>query len=94
MISEPPDAALERWPASVAWRRITVPPLEPRGPVRIAVAPGETWCTRCGSDGYMPSSAAGNRSAQKLRATCIRCGSPKLIPADQVLQDDEYFIIA
>lgn len=90
---EPPAGDLERWPASAAWRDIQLPPLPVRiTPVIIAITPGETWCSRCGSDGFMPESDAINRNAGKHAATCIRCGSAKLVPAVAVLRPDEYRI--
>lgn len=92
MIDEPPAMTLERYPASVAWQHIDLPAIELCGPVIISILPGETWCTRCGSDGYLPESNSSNRSAQKTTPTCIRCGSAKLIAASQVLRTDEYRI--
>jgi hypothetical protein len=89
---EPPTEALERWSASVTWRKIAVPPLAPSGSVILAVAPGEKWCARCGCDGSMPESDASNRSVRKAAATCIRCGSTRLVPATAVLRADEYYV--
>jgi hypothetical protein len=65
-------------------------PMVRAGPVRLGA--GETWCARCGNDGFMPESDASNRSAQKTRATCIRCGSTKLVRAITVLRPDEYAV--
>jgi hypothetical protein len=60
------------------------------GPVRLGAK--ETWCVRCGCDGFLPESDASNRSVRKAAATCIRCGSMKLIPATAVLRPDEYYV--
>ena len=60
------------------------------GPVRLGVS--ETWCARCGCDGFLPESDASNRQQQQTRATCIRCGSAKLVPATAVLRPDEYYV--
>jgi hypothetical protein len=60
------------------------------GPIRLGAS--ETWCARCGNDGFLPESDASNRSAQKTRATCIRCGSTRLVRATAVLRTDEYYV--
>lgn len=65
-------------------------PMVRAGPMRLGAS--ETWCARCGCEGFMPESTSGNRSAQKSTATCIRCGSTKLVPATAVLRPDEYYV--
>lgn len=49
------------------------------GPLRIA--PGETWCLRCGET-HNPT------------GYCHRCGSQRGRPATLILRPDEYYIAA
>lgn len=86
---EPPAEIME--PTIVSWREIPLQPLpELRAPIYLCVTAHETWCAICGSDGTLPESTASNRSAQKTRPTCIRCGSPNVVRAVDVLRSAEY----
>jgi hypothetical protein len=62
-------------------------PMVRAGPMRIGAR--ETWCARCGNDGFLPASEAINRNVPQ---TCIRCGSAKLMLATAVLRPDEYYV--
>jgi DNA-directed RNA polymerase subunit RPC12/RpoP len=59
------------------------PPMMPSGGVFVTVRQGEMWCQRCGDFGVVHSNKTGAES-------CVRCGSRRLVRAEEVLRVGEY----